>query len=269
MQNIYKILKSCKIDKKRVAENFRASLATYEESAQVQNEIACQLMSYLRDQQETDRVIDCLEIGCCTGYLAEQMCTRLSVGTYFGNDIVPEFTELTCQRIESRCGRVCALPGDIETVELPDSLDLVISSATFQWIEDLEGLFTRIAAALSPGGVLLFSMFGPGTMHEISSLRGSSLDFPTEEKLQAMLAGNFVPEWFVTCNRVLYFDTVRAILKHIKKTGVGGVGGIRWTRKSLQKFEKGYRDRFATKHGLPVRNRYEAQRPVQLLYNRY
>lgn len=57
---------------------------------------------------------------------------------------------------------------DEENFELPDdSVDLLVSSLTFHWVNDLPGLFDRIMKCLKPDGVLLACTFGGDTLMEL------------------------------------------------------------------------------------------------------
>ena len=131
------------IDKEHVASCFRASAATYEESAIVQKEISRQLIAVLQRFTPIDyaRV---LEVGCCTGNLTEMLSESVQIDHLFINDLVPDFCTFTEERIREQVGRVYALPGDIEKALLPKKLDLVISSSTFQWMVDLPRGITRM-----------------------------------------------------------------------------------------------------------------------------
>ncbi|KAK5650269.1 hypothetical protein RI129_001298 [Pyrocoelia pectoralis] len=65
-----------------------------------------------------------------------------------------------------------------ENIEFePDSLDLVISSLTLHWINDLPGAFKRILHGLKQDGVLIAAVFGGDTLFELrSSLQLAELE---------------------------------------------------------------------------------------------
>ncbi|KJS01830.1 MAG: hypothetical protein VR65_07860 [Desulfobulbaceae bacterium BRH_c16a] len=239
------------MDKDRVASRFKASAATYEHTAIVQKEISRQLIAML-DRFTIAAGARVLEIGCCTGVLTELLCRRERIDRLFVNDIVPEFCAHTEKRTAPHVGRVEGIAGDIEMANLPQCLDLVISSSTFQWMTDLPTLLEKLAASLNTGGHLAFSIFGPGTMGEIASLTGRSLDYYSVDALHAMVREHFHLVTIHTEQKCLYFPSVRAVLRHIQKTGVGGLKGDRWTQGKLKDFEKQYIARFSTDDGLPV-----------------
>jgi len=61
--------------------------------------------------------------------------------------------------------RVCA---EATALPLPDhSVDVLHSNLCFQWIDDLQALFGECVRVLKPGGLLLFSTFGPDTLKEL------------------------------------------------------------------------------------------------------
>ncbi len=239
------------LDKEHVAGCFRASAATYEESAVVQKEISHQLTAILQHFTEIDysRV---LEVGCCTGNLTEMLSQLAFIDNLFINDLVPDFCSYTKERVAEHIGRVHALPGDIEKTQLPKNLDLVISSATFQWIVDLPGLIVNIAAALNDAGHLAFSIFSPGTMGEISALTGRGLRYHTNDDLYSMLTEHFQVLNIHSEKKILFFPSVRAVLRHIRETGIGGLDRNRWNLRKLKDFERRYVGQFLSEDGLPI-----------------
>ena len=46
-------------------------------------------------------------------------------------------------------------------------MDLIISGLTLQWCQDLPKVFKEFRRVLAPGGLLLFSSFGPETLTEL------------------------------------------------------------------------------------------------------
>ncbi len=239
-------------DKARIARAFAASLPTYEENAGVQLALAARLLELCRYHRcgAGGRL---LEIGCGTGWLGEQLAALIEPELFWLNDLAPELCAHSAARIsagDSSCA-VRTLVGDIEELPLPPRLDLVLSSSTLQWMADLPGLFTRINEALVPGGYLLFSIFGAGTMAEIAALSGRGLRYFTTGEVTEMLSA-FELLSVETVEEKSFFPSLIALLRHIRNTGVGGLERRRWTRASLADFERRYRRHFGSKEGLPV-----------------
>ena len=109
----------------------------------VQQKVGRSLIDMLGDypKMRFDRV---LEIGCCTGVMTEMFLANHTAGTLYLNDLVPEFYEIVRDRFADRADTVIEpLFGDIETLDIPSDLDLVLSSSTFQWLGDLPGFFVK------------------------------------------------------------------------------------------------------------------------------
>lgn len=244
--------RSTTIDKELVAHRFGASIATYEKNAIVQGEISRQLISVLQRSTKGLRFSNVLEIGCCTGNLSSMLSDNYSINSLWLNDLVADFCEHAGKRVGQNVGRVHALPGDIEKTAIPHSLDLIISSSTFQWIADLPGLFSKLSSALHQTGHLAFSIFSTGTMEEIRILTGKGLHYHSTEELQAMLASQFQVLEMYSEQKRLFFPNFLGILRHIRQTGVGGVDRNRWSLKELRDLEKRYNSHFMSEEGLPL-----------------
>lgn len=240
------------IDKKRVARSFSRGKSTYDQNAKIQQRVSWKLIKKLAKYPE---IIpnNVLEIGCCTGTLTELLLSSCDVKKLYLNDLVSSFYDDVQQRIENKKEvELVPLFGDIEELVLPKNLDLIISSATFQWLADLETLFGRLAASLNEDGILAFSIFGPGTLSEFRELTNVGLQYSAVGTLLDMMDRYFHIEEEETVKDQLFFSSPRDILRHLQATGVSGVKDFRWTPGALREFESAYAEKFGTASGIPV-----------------
>ncbi len=240
------------LDKGKIARSFLRGKETYDQHAKVQRKVGRRLIDMLGDYpaMHFDRV---LEIGCCTGAMTEMFLTNHTAGRLYLNDLVPEFYETVRERFAGQASTAIEpLFGDIEQLDLPSDLDLVLSSSTFQWLADLPGFFVKIANALKPDGYLAFTLFGPGTLSEFRQLTGVGLTYAALGDFLDLLEKSFVLEFVETEKHRLFFTSPREVLRHLQATGVGGAGQFRWTSKKLRAFEEEYIGRFGTAAGIPV-----------------
>ncbi|MEN8200853.1 MAG: methyltransferase domain-containing protein [Thermodesulfobacteriota bacterium] len=241
-----------RLDKEKIAHCFRRSLPTYDQAARVQRQLAARLLASLDilPAQAFDRV---LEIGCGTGVFTEMLCREKRVGELFLNDLVIECEAVVSDKLGgSEPARLRPWFGDIETMALPETPSLVVSGATFQWFHDLPSFLARLARELESGTWLAFSLFGPGTLAEFSSLSSVELNYLSDSRIQALLKDDFVLETRRTFHDRLFFSSVREVMGHIRATGVGGVGEYRWNKSGLRRFEEEYSREFGGEMGLPV-----------------
>ena len=240
------------LDKNRIARCFRRSMHTYDEAATVQNRLVDRLLQTL-DLVPEAAFESVLEIGCCTGTLTEKLCAVKPVQKIYCNDLVPEFEELLQTRfLPDSTTQYIASFGDIEKLVLPSGLSLVISGATFQWLCDLPAFIKRLRTELRSGSWLAFSLFTPGTLKEFSTVTNVELEYATDTDLKTLLKNDFELIRHQSFEDTLFFSSVRAILSHIRDTGVGGVSEYKWSKNSLQNFKEEYAKRFATSKGVPV-----------------
>jgi malonyl-CoA O-methyltransferase len=197
-----------------------------------------------------DRV---LEIGCCSGSMTEMFLEKHPAGTLYLNDLVPEFYEIVRGRFPSSTATVFEpLFGDVEMVEIPSRLDLVLSGSTLQWLIDLHGFFKKIVRSLNDDGYLAFTIFGLGTLAEFRKLTGVGLQYIPLGQVLELLKDDFVLEFVDTEEHQLFFTSPRDVLRHLQATGVGGAGDFRWTAGRLKEFESDYNRYFGSTAGVPV-----------------
>ncbi len=243
-------MKSGEIDKGRIAHCFRQSMSTYNKEATVQRQVGSRLLALAGEFPAIsyERV---LEIGCCTGMLTQMLCAQKPVGALFLNDLVAEFFPSVMAGVPvERRPALYPCFGDIETLSLPQDLSLVVSSSTFQWLADLPQFFHSLSRSLQAGGFLVFSLFGPGTLAEFRELTGVGLKYRGSEEIGKLLARDFIVERALEERIPLLLPNSRALLHHLRATGVGGVREYRWTKKNLKRFEQEYQARFGTDGGV-------------------
>lgn len=238
--------------KDKVARSFLRGRFTYDREAIVQQKVNERLLSLLC-RLDPKGFQNILEIGCCTGMLTEMLSRKFQPDQLFVNDLVSEFYESVTSRMDKTAqSRIRPWFGDIEQRELPADLDLVISTSTLQWLDDLRVFFDRVANSLVANGTIAFSMFGEETFSEVTELTGIGLNYPSFETVSALIKDRFRLIYKGVERDQLFFTEPGNVLRHIQATGVGGIGGYTWTPRKVKKFTDDYRNRFVTSNGIPL-----------------
>lgn len=190
---------------------FKKYYASYDEHSVVQEQVASELVRFLPEKQLVDKV---LEIGCGTGIFTRKYLEKLQVNKLILNDIYDSREYLQDINFQDF---ICA---NIELVKIPQ-VDVVLSSSVFQWIDNLEALFAKIAESTEE---LVFSIYIEGNLAEIKQHFGVSLNYHTTMALTQMLS-----EYFSVVNSIertyeLDFLSPLDALRHLKYTGVTGFG---------------------------------------------
>jgi malonyl-CoA O-methyltransferase len=236
-----------KLDKKLVSSRFARSLQTYDDNALVQRAMAEELVSAMRDTVGTnfERIF---EVGCGTGMLTRYIAKEFTYEKLIVNDLVPEYMVPIMEMT------VCDfMAGDVETLPgMPRELDLIISNATFQWMENMERVLRRLAEKLKVGGIIAFSTFGPDNVKEIGELLGIKLRYLTPDEIRQALGYCYEELYFSEQRCVLKFPDSLMLLKHLQKTGVTGIRKEVWTRAGMQKFMEDYTARFGDESGVSL-----------------
>lgn len=235
----------------RVCSYFKRSISSYEKNASVQKCVGRGLIDRLNTYSDL-KLNRVFEVGCYTGSTTTMLCESLAIQQLWVNDLVKECCIMTAERVAGKVQVVNTLPGDIESVTLPEALDLIVSSSTYQWLKDLPGCFRRLAEKLSEGGYFAFSMFGPGTMGQVQQLTGVGLHYLDENRIRDIVNQLFNIEFIATSHHRIFLASPREVLRHIQCTGVGGICGFRWTPSKLKSFEAEYYSRFGCSEGVPV-----------------
>ena len=93
------------------------------------------------------------DLGCGTGDVTLELHRSLKARETVGVDNSPAMLEKAPREPGLRF-----ILGEIEQFAPPERFDLIFSNAAFHWVPDHPALFTRLRAALAPGGQLAVQM---------------------------------------------------------------------------------------------------------------
>jgi len=237
------------MNKEIIKRNFSQCAVYYDEYATVQAHCGQELIKSIQG----DGVRRILEIGCGTGNYTKLLSDKFPQAEIKAVDISPQMVRVARDKFsQEQLGFVVA---DGEGIRGHEEFDLVTSNASLQWFERLGSAVARFKALLTGGGVIAFSVFGPGTFFELNACleqlfgRGPAAvsgRFLGREGLEKILVGFF--REVIVRRRVFAekFDTVEQLFKNIRYTGARG-GGRRsflWTRRRMEELDKIYRRDF-------------------------
>jgi len=160
------------LDRRAVVQAFDRASGSYDAAAALQERVRNELVARLVELKiEPARILD---LGAGTGHASRALKRRYPKSLTVAADIAPGM--LMRAKAQSRwLRRFERVRADAYTLPFRDgAFDVVFSSLMLQWCDDLDGVFAEIARVLKPGGVLLFSTFGPGTLAELRDAWGAS-----------------------------------------------------------------------------------------------
>uniref|UniRef100_A0A1A9ZWC7 Arginine-hydroxylase NDUFAF5, mitochondrial n=1 Tax=Glossina pallidipes TaxID=7398 RepID=A0A1A9ZWC7_GLOPL len=143
-----------------------------------------ELYDYLKEEvgfRLADRIFDikrefenAADLGCSRGFLSRHVLAE-SVKHLTLCDMSPT---MLSQAQGTPGLRISRKEMDEEKIEFAEnSQDLIMSSLSLHWVNDLPGCFSRIIKSLKPDGVFIASMFGGDTLYELrSSLQLADLE---------------------------------------------------------------------------------------------
>jgi malonyl-CoA O-methyltransferase len=156
---------SAGLDARHVRQAFGRAAATYEAHAVLQAEVGARLLERLDDDALTPARV--LDVGSGPGRGAAALCTRFPDASVVALDVALPMLHAAA----SHAGDPPAFArvgGDAQALPFADgSFDVVHSNLCLQWCDDPGLAIAEFARVLKPRGLLLFSTFGPATLHEL------------------------------------------------------------------------------------------------------
>lgn len=149
--------------------SFERAAAEYDAAAVLQREISKRLLErldYIKLQP-----LRILDLGAGTGLSLTGLRQHYPAAHVYALDIARNML-LEARNKQTWLQRwrrpIQFITADAEALPLADaSIDLLFSNLTLQWCPDLEQTFAEFRRVIKPGGLLMFTTFGPDTLKEL------------------------------------------------------------------------------------------------------
>jgi trans-aconitate 2-methyltransferase len=102
-----------------------------------------------------------MDAGCGSGRVTAKLLEQLPNGRVLCVDASEQMIEKAREALGDRADYLVA---DLSELEVPERVDVIFSTATFHWVLDHDRLFSRLHAALKPGGRLVAQCGGEGNV---------------------------------------------------------------------------------------------------------
>lgn len=211
----------------KIIRNFSRAAHTYNDYAVVQKQVASDMVKYFPDMpQNTD--ISVLEIGCGTGFLTKYIKHIYPNACITVCDISKDMLK-TCQD-NIGTDNITYIHADAQSYDfgmnMDKKYDLIISSMTFQWFDDLPDILLRYKKLLTPTGQILFSTLTKDTFFQwYDSLRCADIDMvsPFEQDI-ALLLQPVLPVVLEHKTYTHIFNSAADFFKMLKYVGASASG---------------------------------------------
>lgn len=189
---------------------FGKNFSTYDENAIIQKKVAENLTNFISKKFNNQKFDKVIELGCGTGIFTREFLKKFEINEIDLNDCFNTrdyFKEINYKNF------IC----DDMNEAIVKNYDIVISSSSFQWIEDLEKLIESISKKSEK---LAFSIYIDGNLKEITEHFGVGLKYKKIEDILIILKKYFKNIEYYSEEKTLNFSSPIEALRHLKRTGV-------------------------------------------------
>jgi malonyl-CoA O-methyltransferase len=249
------------LDKEAIRRSFERAASAYDQYAVLQREVESRLLERIEFRRFDPDVI--LDLGCGTGSGSRSLAKRFEQARVIALDWAPAMLKQSIKRAGPDPGaaaKVFSLCADMHRLPLAArSVDMVFSSLTLQWSYDLPAVFQEFRRIMKPDAMLVFTCFGPDTLHELRQAWRVVDDLPHVNEFPDM--HNIGDELLITGYRepvmdaerlTLEYPDVMSLMRELKgigahnvaskrQQGLTGKSGLQAMLKSYEQFRRGDR----------------------------
>jgi len=225
------------IDARNVLAAFNAAAKDYDTVSLLQQTITDRLIESFDQIKINPAAV--LDLGSGTGYGSRKLKQCFKKAHFYQMDISGEMINIARKYSPMFFSKNHFLRADASRIPLPNNhFDLVFSSLMLQWCNNLDAVFSDVRRVLKPGGIFLFTSFGPDTLKELRESWQSVDDrvhvnaFVDMHDIGDSLIRNGLDAPVLSVEHiVLTYDECKQLMRELKNTGAHNINNGR--RKTL------------------------------------
>ena len=190
---------------------------TYAEYSSLQNKISDNLFKKFELIEAIPSLI--LDLGCGTGrngrILKEKYPNMKLINYDFSINMLQEAKKNQKKVLGTKSEFIC---GDIEELSFSENIfDVIWSTSSLQWCNNISDTFMKAKSILKPGGLFIFSTFGPNTLFELKNVTKKITNYQKTNNFLDVrtIKDKLIKEGF--SNPVIYSEEFCLTYKNINK----------------------------------------------------
>jgi len=220
-------------DKRQMRRSFEKAAKTYDEAAVLQREVSTRALERLDLVKINPAAI--VDAGCGTGFALPSLHKRYPRAVLVALDIAFNMLQKSRQRSPkwkqwTRTSKAVYVCGDNEKLPLHAACaDMLWSMLSFHWAKDLAAVFAECRRILKPGGLLMFTTFGPDTLKELRSAWAIDANVHVNSFIDMhdigdmMVAAGFSDPVMDMEYLTLTYDDIYSLMRELKAVGAHNV----------------------------------------------
>jgi len=224
------------LDKDAIRLSFNRAATSYDQHAVLQREVESRLLERIEFQRLEPLTI--LDLGCGTGSASRSLAQRFPQANVIALDWAPAMLAKVIKDKDDYgdgTDGVVRLCADMHALPLAArSIDLIFSSLALQWSYDIPAVFSAFRRVMKPNAMLIFTCFGPDTLHELKQAWRAADDLPHVNDYPDMhdigdelMAAGFREPVMDTERLTVEYPDVMSLMRELKGIGAHNVASQR------------------------------------------